>query len=188
MNAEAVLNREIPLGHGARRTLGIAFFLSALVLGAFVRVPLPFTPVPVTLQTFFVLLSGAILGPRAGSLPAVLYVSLGAAGAPVFAGAAGGMPALLGPTGGYLLGFVAAAFATGTLKGRMEESPFRLLALFCGAAILILACGAMWLKTLFGLSAADAFSLGAAPFIAGDLFKAGLACAIYSRISRRLHR
>lgn len=185
MDAVALLDREIPLGHGIKKTLGVTFFLSAIVIGAFVRIPLPFTPVPVTLQTFFVLLSGAALGARFGSLPVILYLLLGAAGAPIFAGAAGGIPALLGPTGGYLLGFAAAAFTIGALKGFLEESPAGLLALFCAAAMLILACGTIWLKALLGLSAGDAFRLGAAPFIAGDLFKAVLACAAYRRLIPR---
>lgn len=184
MNAEAILNREIPIGDASRAALWTAFFLSASVLGAFVRIPLPFTPVPITLQTFFVLLSGAVLGARTGALTQVLYLALGAAGAPIFAGAAGGLGALFGPTGGYLLGFGAAAVVTGAAARHAGDSPAKMLLLFCVAAMLILACGTFWLKSVLGLTAGEAFRLGAAPFIAGDLFKAALASAVYMRLAR----
>lgn len=178
---EIALNRDVVESAAARRTIAIVFFLSATVMGAFVRIPLPFTPVPVTLQTFFVLLAGAYLGAGAGASSQLLYVVLGAAGAPIFAGAACWLPALFGPTGGYLLGFAAAAFAIGTLKRFCEGSIPRLLALFSLASLVILLCGALWLKAALDLSAVSAFRLGIAPFLAGDLFKACAACLVYWR-------
>ncbi len=178
---EIALNREVVESAAARRTLAIVFFLSATVMGAFVRIPLPFTPVPATLQTFFVLLAGAYLGAGAGASSQALYVALGAAGAPIFAGAAGGLSALLGPTGGYLAGFAAAAFIIGALKRHCEDSFPRLLALFSLASLVILLCGSLWLKAALDLPAAAAFRLGMAPFLAGDLFKACAACLVYWR-------
>ncbi len=185
---EIALNREVVESAAARRVLAVVFFVSATVMGAFVRVPLPFTPVPVTLQTFFVLLAGAYLGARAGALSQVLYTALGAAGAPVFAGAACGLSALLGPTGGYLAGFAAAAFLIGSLRRFCEGSLARLLALFILAALVILLCGSLWLKVVLNLSAAEAFRLGVAPFLAGDIFKACAASLVYRRFKDGLAR
>jgi len=88
-------------------------FALLTVIGAKIRVPLPFTPVPGTLQTIPVLLAGILLGARAGASSQILYLSLGMAGIPVFALAGAGPAYLLGPTGGFLPGFVAAAFVTG---------------------------------------------------------------------------
>jgi biotin transport system substrate-specific component len=178
---ENVLNRDVVESAGARKTLAIVFFLSATVLGAFVRLPLPFTPVPATLQTFFVLLAGAYLGAGAGASSQLLYVVLGAAGAPVFAGAACGLSALFGPTGGYLASFAAAAFLIGSLKRACEGSFARLLALFSLASFVILLCGSLWLKAALNLPAEAAFRLGMAPFLAGDLLKAWAACLVYWR-------
>ena len=182
---ETILNRDIAVGAPARKVLGIAFFLSATVLGAFVRIPLPFTPVPATLQTFFVLLAGAYLGAGAGASSQVFYIALGAAGAPIFAGAACGLAALSGPTGGYLLGFAAAAFMIGALK-KFCGSFTLTLALFCLAALVILLSGSLWLKACLGLAWPAAFKLGAAPFLAGDLFKACAATSVYWRIKKTI--
>jgi len=97
---EAVLKRELTGSKTLNIAIGVCFFLPLTALGAFVRVPLPFTPVPITLQTFFVLLSGAFLGRRSGSLTQLLYLVMGVCGAPIFTGAASGWIYLLGPTGG----------------------------------------------------------------------------------------
>jgi len=185
---EKILNRDVVESAGARRTIAVVFFLSATVMGAFVRVPLPFTPVPLTLQTFFVLLAGAYLGAGAGASSQLLYLGLGAAGAPIFAGAACGLTAAFGPTGGYLAGFAAAAFLVGSLKRFCEGSFPLLLALFSLASLVILLCGALWLKAALNLSAASAFRLGFAPFLAGDLLKAWAACLVYWRFKDGLAR
>lgn len=178
---EIALNREVLESASARKTIAIVFFLSATIMGAFVRLPLPFTPVPVTLQTFFVLLAGAYLGAGAGASSQLLYVVLGAAGAPIFAGAACGLSSIFGPTGGYLLGFAAAAFLIGALKPFCEASYPRLLGLFLLAAFVILLLGTLWLKAVLNVPAGTAFGLGMAPFIAGDLFKACAASLVYWR-------
>jgi len=188
---DIVLNKDIVESAGARKAIGIAFFLSATVMGAFIRAPLPFTPVPVTLQTFFVLLAGAYLGARAGASSQVLYLVLGAAGAPIFAGAACGLSALFGPTGGYLFGFAAAAFMIGTLKRFFDGSFARMLVLFSLASLVILLCGSLWLKAALNLPLGVSFRLGMVPFIAGDLLKACAACLVYWRFKggvRRLSR
>lgn len=104
-----------------RAVLLVVGFALLTALGAQVRIPIQ--PVPITLQTFFVLLGGLMLGPNLGALAQVLYVSLGAAGAPVFAGEGVGRAYLLGPTGGYLLGFAASAWLVGQLIRALDVRP-----------------------------------------------------------------
>ena len=85
--------------------MGVVAFALAPAAGAYIAIPLPFTPVPITLQPLFVILAGALLGPWAGATSMAMYLTLGAIGAPVFSGGHAGLPWLMGPTGGYLAGF-----------------------------------------------------------------------------------
>ena len=95
--------------------IGCVFFVALMSLGAYVRIPVFFTPVPITLQTLFVVLSGAMLGKKWGMASQAIYISLGAIGLPVFQGYGYGMGHILGPTGGYLAGFVLASYVVGSL-------------------------------------------------------------------------
>lgn len=172
-NIQLALARPVEVPKALADALGISVFALMTALAAFVRVPLPFTPVPMTLQTLVVLLSAGFLGRRAAASQA-LYLALGAAGLPVFNGAAGGAAHLLGPTGGYLAGFVLAAW----LAGWTLERPRGLAAtsaLMALATLVILSLGACWLGVLMRLEPPRAFELGVAPFLAGDLVKAILA-------------
>ncbi len=143
-------------------------------LMAQVAIPLPFTPVPVTGQTFAVLLVGAMLGSRRGMWAVALYLAKGLLGLPVFAGGTSGLARLLGPTGGYLLGFVAAAGLTGYLceRGWDRRIPTAALAMLAGNAAIYL-FGLPWLAGFVGPDKAPA--LGLWPFIPGDLLKIALA-------------
>jgi hypothetical protein len=98
-----------------RRVAGIAAFVGFTALAAQFAVRLPYTPVPVTMQTLFVLLAGIVLGPRDGFYAMIAYIAIGVAGAPVFAGLTFGPVVLFGPTGGYLVAFPAAALLAGVL-------------------------------------------------------------------------
>lgn len=169
-----------------------AVFAGLTALGARIAFHVPFTPVPVTLQVFFVLLSGAVLGSRLGALSQVQYLALGAAGLPVFAGAPGGIAAFAGPTAGYLIGFVAAAWVV----GRVVEWQPKLSFIGCVAAMAaglagIYGPGAAWLSLWLaatGTPAAEALSravlLGVVPFAGVDLVKAALAAGIALRLTR----
>ena len=145
-----------------------------VALLAQVRIPLPFTPVPLTGQTFAVLLVGATLGSKRGAGSMMLYTVIGALGFPVFAGSAAGIAYLAGPTLGYLVGFVVAAFVIGKLAERGLERNLRtsLLPFFIGTLV-IYAFGAGWLAILFGVE--KALALGVLPFIVGDVIKLALA-------------
>jgi len=143
-------------------------------LAAQVAIPLPFSPVPVTGQTFAVLLAGALLGSRRGALSQVTYIAEGLAGMPVFAGGHAGLAWALGPTGGYLAGFVAAAFVTGWLaeRGWDRKVLTAALAMAVGNGV-IYAFGLVWLTQFVGPE--RLLLAGLAPFLVGDAVKIGLA-------------
>ncbi|MCS7178806.1 MAG: biotin transporter BioY [Anaerolineae bacterium] len=146
-------------------------------LMAQIAIPLPFTPVPVTGQTFGVLLVGALLGCRRGALSLVLYLLEGIAGLPVFAGGSSGLTRLLGPTGGYLLGFVVAAGVTGWLceRGWDRRVPTAALAMLIGNLVIYL-FGLPWLALFVGPE--KSLVMGFWPFIPGDLLKLALAALV----------
>ncbi len=164
----------------------VALMASATSVLAYVRIPLPFTPVPVTGQTFGVMLAGALLGPRLGALSMVVYVLLGAVGVPVFAGAEAGPGALAGPTGGYLFGFIVGSFVTGLLVERCPRSStwYYFLAITAGGIIVVYTLGVAQLMAVTGLGLAEALWAGAVPFLPGDLLKAAVASTIAPRLKR----
>lgn len=148
-----------------------------IALVAQVAIPLPFSPVPITGQTLAVLLTGAVLGSRRGSLSLLLYLVQGAAGLPVFAGWTAGPARLMGPTGGYIVGFVAGALVTGLLaeRGWDRRAGTAFAAMLLGNAA-IYAIGLPWLACFTGPG--RALALGLLPFIAGDLLKLAIATAM----------
>jgi biotin transport system substrate-specific component len=163
------------------RAARILAFICFTAVAAQLAVPLPFTPVPVTMQTLFVVLAGLTLGARDGFYALLAYLAVGLSGAPVFAGFGFGPAALFGPTGGYLVSFPAAALVSGYLSEKLGGS--RVAAFFaslCGMA-LILASGAAYLSLVAGLPFGQTASLAILPFIAGDLVKAGLAALLSKR-------
>jgi len=149
-----------------------ALFAALTGVGGLIAIPLPFTPVPITLQTFFTFLAGAILGKYLGALSQVIYLLLGVVGVPVFAKGSSGIGPLLGPTGGYLMGFIPAAFLVGWILERREKAPFGLifLAMVVGLIAIYLP-GVGWLAWVAGLNLAKAFLLGVLPFLPGDAVK-----------------
>ncbi|RJP27027.1 MAG: biotin transporter BioY [Actinobacteria bacterium] len=172
--------------------LARALLFAALTgIGALLRIPT--SPVPVTMQVFFVLLSGMILGPYWGALSQVLYLGMGLCGAPFFAAPPYAGPAVLfGPTGGYLWGFILAAAASGWTSRRLaarERFPGMgyLLAGIVGIAA-IYSCGTAWLGawlSLNGAGASAAFALGVKPFILVDLLKALGAATLARTVPRK---
>ena len=166
-----VINREIISDKTAVAVIGIVFFVLATACGAFVRIPLANTPVPVTLQTFFVILSGAVLGKKNGLIAQSAYLVLGAAGLPFFTQSA----ALSGVTAGYLAGFVAAGYLTGYL---IDKKISAFTAMLTGS-VLILFCGMLNLSFFAG-GMKNAFTLGVLPFIAGDMLKSFAAAGAFS--------
>ncbi len=149
--------------------VGFSLFSGLL---AQMEIRLPFTPVPLTGQTFAVLLSGAVLGCRRGFLSQALYLAEGAGGLPVFAGGSAGAALLLGPTGGYLWSFPLAAALLGWLVERgASRSGWKLAGALIVADSLILLLGAAWLRGIFHFPFAQALLLGFYPFLIGDVLK-----------------
>lgn len=151
---------------------------SLLIAGsAQIAIPLPFSPVPITGQTFAVLLMGATLGSKRGALCVLTYLTEGVAGLPVFSGAGAGIATLAGPTGGYLVGYLAAAYLTGWLAERGWDRRLRsnFLAMLLGNVV-IYVFGLAWLGVLVGYD--KVLALGLLPFIPGDLLKLAIATGL----------
>ena len=160
-------------GPGVLRAVLLALF-GSLLLWASAKVQVPFYPVPMTFQTAVVLLIGATYGLRLGVATLALYLAEGAAGLPVFQSTPEkgiGLAYMVGPTGGYLLGFLAAAVIAGWTAERSRHGLTTVLGLLAGIVSIHL-LGAAWLATLIG--PAKAVSLGVAPFILGDAVKLAL--------------
>lgn len=161
-----------------RDLLLIIGFSIALSAAAQVRLPLPWTPVPVTAQTLVVGLAGILLGARRGFLAVLFYLCEGAMGLPVFSGGAAGPAALLGPTAGYLAAMPFAAGLVGYLAERgWDRSSRGAFAAMLACTLLILAGGTLCLAGMTG-SLSSAITLGFLPFVAGEVAKAVLAAAI----------
>jgi biotin transport system substrate-specific component len=170
------------VGSGARRVARIFAFVLFAAIGAQLAVRLPWTPVPVTMQTLFVVLAGVVLGPRDGFYAMIGYLALGAAGAPVFAGFSFGPLALVGPTGGYLLAFPVAALVAGSISEKSGRSLYGIFAGVLSGSALILFSGTLYLIAMTGMSVRTALALGVTPFIAGDIFKIVAATVIARKI------
>jgi biotin transport system substrate-specific component len=164
------------------RAVGIAVAAIALAIASQLAIPLPGTPVPLTLQPFVVVLAGLLLGPLDAAAAMVLYLAAGAAGLPVFAPIGPpGLARLLSPTGGYLLAYPLAAAVAGWLGAGREQFGARLVAAIVG--ILALYVGGLAQLAVITGSLASAAVIGVLPFVAADLVKAIVAAALSRRRS-----
>jgi biotin transport system substrate-specific component len=165
-------------GGGRLLRAAVLAVLGSALLTISAKVQVPFYTVPMTMQTLVVLLIGMAFGARLGVATVALYLAEGAAGLPVFAGTPEkglGLAYMIGPTGGYLLGFVLAAAIAGWLVERRRDAAGLALAVLAGS-IAIYAAGVLWLASFVGFG--KALELGLVPFLWGDLLKAGLAFAL----------
>jgi biotin transport system substrate-specific component len=161
----------------ARAFVLVALGTALMALSAKVNLPLPY--VPMTLQTLVVLMIAAAYGWRLGCATMIAYLAEGTIGLPVFAGPVGGIAPLVGPTAGYLFGFVGAAFVTGWLaECGWDRSVVLLFSAMAVGHIVILAAGFSWLAVGLGLGAAKAWQVGIAPFIAASLVKNALGATL----------
>jgi biotin transport system substrate-specific component len=152
------------MSRGISRDFGIVLFASLIIcLSGKISIPLWFTPVPMALQNSMVLLIAAFLGAKRGTVATFAFLAQGAMGLPVFSTGAG-FAILLGPTGGYLLGYLAASFVTGYLAERGK-----LFTALCAGNGVIYLFGALYLGKFVGME--KAFALGVVPFLFGDLLK-----------------
>ena len=177
-------------------TLVLCGMMAALVsVLAWVSVPLPISPVPVTLQTLGVLLAGGLLGRLYGPVSVAVYVFVGLVGAPVFAGGASGIGELVGPRGGYLIGFVLAAFIMGLTAERVRSRgvkgawAFILLTIGGMVATLVIYCaGVPWLAYVTGVGLSKGLIMGAALFLPGDILKLAMAVPLIRAVDVALVR
>lgn len=157
-------------------------------LSAQVRIPLPFTPVPITGQTFAVLLTAAALGPLRGFSTQALYLALGLF-LPFYAGASSGWQVIVGATGGYLISYPLVGLAVGALARRgWDRTPWGTAGAFLLGSAIIYAVGVPWLALVAGLGAGDALAQGFLPFIPGDTLKALLAAGLLPATWRLANR
>jgi len=174
--------RYVPVQHLVfQRIAKILLFAGFTAVGAQLAVRLPFTPVPLTLQTLFVVMAGIMLGPRDGFYAMASYIGMGLLGAPIFAGFTFGPAVLFGPTGGYLMAFPAAALVAGSLSGRLGSGRPALFTSALSGSALILLSGTLYLSLVTGAPLADAAVAGALPFIVGDVAKAAVVAAVATR-------
>lgn len=179
----------IPVSDTRMKILATVFFAVLTAVCAKLYVNLWFTPVPISLQVFVVLLAGLTLGSRLGALSQVAYLMMGLSGLPVFAGVVSGPAILAGPTAGYLIGFIVGAYAAGLLSERMaSKTRFGyLLSGLAGIAVIHL-FGMLWLTSWVGItdskpwieSLKSAWLMGTAPFVLVDIIKAIIASGIVS--------
>jgi len=169
------------LSRSQRATVDLVWVVGLSLLTALLAqlaVPLPFSPVPISGQTFGVLLAGAALGRRRGFLSQALYLAEGAAGLPVFAGGAFSAVHLFGPTGGYLWSFPLAAGLVGWLVERgASRRIWRMAVALVSADVLILTCGTLWLYLVPGVHGRQAWRWGFYPFLVVDILKIVLVAA-----------
>ncbi len=172
-----VLPRSTTGTTGVAITVGLVVGFALLTAApAQIAIPLPFTPVPLSGQTFGVILAGAALGSSAGASSQILYILMAGLGLPFWAGGESGWAALSGPTAGYLVGFVVAAFLIGRLAEHTGDREVRTAVpgILLGSMV-ILGLGTLWLARLLGDGLWNAAELGLFPFIPGDVLKAVLA-------------
>jgi len=178
-------SRSLTLADAAMPRAGTLQNVALVVLASLVtaaaaqaEIRLPWTPVPITGQTFAVLLTGVVLGPRRAFLAQMLYLLEGACGLPLFAGGAAGFAKLAGPTGGYLIAFPFAALVTGTLAARAwDRRPVTMFVTMLLGSTVIFALGLAQLSRF--VPAGQLLASGLAPFVIGDVVKSALAAAAF---------
>jgi biotin transport system substrate-specific component len=186
---QAVLADLLP-GERVRDALLVVGYAALTGVAAQLSIMLPFTPVPITGQTFAVLLGAAALGWRRAALGMGLYLAAGLAGVPWFAEARGGVEALTVPSFGYVVGFLVAATVVGWLAGRgQDRTPARTVLTMVAGNLVVYAFGLPWLMASLDVGLAEGTELGVTPFLAGDALKilvaAGLLPAAWSLAGRR---
>ena len=169
-----------------RMTVYASLMASLIAAGAFLTIPIG--PVPIVLQNLFVFLSGLLLGPRWGSASVGVYLLAGALGLPVFAGGVGGVGRFVGPTGGYLVGFLPAVYIVGLITVNVGTRVIFDVIAMCLGSIVIYFFGVTWLKVLTGMTLAKTLAVGMYPFIPGDILKIAAAVPIAKALRPVINR
>ena len=160
-----------------------ALFTAIICVSAYICVPLPFTPVPITLQTAAVMLCAVLLGGRRGAAAVILYVILGSIGLPVFSGGKGGIGVLAGATGGYIWGFIPAAYIAGRIAEAFAIKSFKAyFAVMASGIVIIYIAGTLQYSITANISFTAALSSAVAPFVFADAVKIAAAAMIAGRL------
>jgi len=171
-----------------RKTLITALFTGLIIVGTFIKVPLP--PVPITLQTLFVILAALLGGFNVGVCSFFVYLILGTIGLPIFT-SGGGLGALIGPTGGYLFGMLLSTIIAGIISDLGKEKDNKILYFLIGgllATIAIYAIGVPWLKLSTSMEWNKAFKFGLTPFIIGDTIKLVIVVLLSNKFYDRIQQ
>lgn len=166
--------------------LVLASLLAALIaVGGYIVIPIG--PVPIVLQNLFVLVAALLLGSRWAAASVSVYLLAGACGLPVFAGGGGGLGHLFGPRGGYLFGFLVAAWVVGRISETFRQRPVAEIVGMVVGSLIIYAIGVPWLQMILGLSLGKALAVGMFPFVPGDIIKIVAAYVIVKSVRPLLH-
>lgn len=159
-----------------RNMIITAMFAALICISAYIVIPLPFSPVPITLQTLFVMMAGLLLPVTYSGLAVLIYLLLGAVGLPVFSGGASGIGSIVGPTGGYLIGFLVGSMVISMLvKSSKNKFAISFVSAIVGGIVVVYAFGVIWLAWKTDMGIQKAFVVGALPFLLGDFVKAFVA-------------
>lgn len=159
----------MPIGQ-LQRIVTSSLMAALIAVGAYIHIPIG--PVPIVLQNLFVFLAGLLLGSRWGTASVGIYLVVGAVGIPVFSGGRGGIAHFMGPTGGYLISYIASAFLAGFISERFPSRRFGDIAAVAVAVLVVYLFGVPWLKFVTGMDWTKALIAGMAPFLPGDVLKA----------------
>lgn len=163
-----------------------SLFTALITIAGFIAIPLPFSPVPLTGQTFAIMLVGMLFSTKLVLMSTGTYVLLGAIGLPVFSGFRGGLSVLLGPSGGYIVGFIIGAVVISLLKGNGENLYRLLFAGFVGGIIVIHTLGVPWLAMQLSMGIKEAALIGSIPYLIGDGIKLVLAAILAVQLNSKV--
>lgn len=155
-----------------------ALFTALITIGGYLSFPIPFSPMPIVLSDLFVILAGLFLGSKTGLSSVVLWIFLGVIGLPVFAGGKAGLAVLVGPTAGFLLGYMVCAFTVGFISTRGKPSMLKDFVALIVGILLMYGFGVPGLKLVLGLTWGKALAAGLIPFIPGTVIKIIVALAL----------
>ncbi len=161
-----------------------ALFAAVTAVLSQLAVPLPFTPVPINLATLSVLVAGGLLGPLYGAISLTIYVVMGAVGLPVFAQFSGGAAIVVGPTGGYIIGYIAVAFVTGLLVNRLPQKLWGIVVAMIAGSLTLYTLGTAWFMFSTGTGFLAALGMCVIPFLIGDALKIAVGSVLVQTVAK----
>jgi biotin transport system substrate-specific component len=149
---------------------------------------IPMGPIPLSLATFAIYIAASVMNWKYGTLAVIIYIALGVVGLPVFSGFTGGLPKLVGPTGGFILGYILLALAEGFFIDKLESKKWAYSLGMVIGSVLLYTCGTIWFMIIMNVTLAKALALCVIPFLLGDIVKIILASFIAPRLRKMLKK